>query len=344
MDEPDPADVSGEPLVRFGPGSVCVLYGAENPSRSVEKVKQVMSELATNVSAPMRFPHLAARDLEGRALELPDDFSGAFNLVVVAFQREQQAMVDSWVAWFESIATEHPTLRCYEVPVIATRWSPARRFIDGGMAQAVRAQEARRRTLTVYTDVRRVTDALAIDDTDTVTVLLVDADGRLRWRTTGPVSEHSGSELRAALVADASREPGPAGSLSIEQFEFAFESRFRPFLALIGVTPGTAHVTLTAERLVARFGPWTCETPIGNVRDVCRTGPYHWYKAIGPRGSFVDRGLTFGTTTEGGVCVLLREPVPGLTPVGPLRHPGITLTLAEPERFVASLRRRAGLA
>ena len=49
---------------------------------------------------------------------------------------------------------------------------------------------------------------------------------------------------------------------------------------------------------------------------------------------------TFGTTKHGGVCVLLREPVPGLTPVGPLRHPGITLTLAEPERFVASLCRR----
>ena len=130
---------------------------------------------------------------------------------------------------------------------------------------------------------------------------------------------------------------------SIEQFEFAFDGRLRPMLALIGVTPGTAHVTLTLERLVARFGPWTCETSIANVRGVCRTGPYRWYKAVGPRGSFVDRGLTFGTTTKGGVCVLLREPVPGLAPVGSLRHPGITLTLAEPERFAAALRRRAGL-
>ena len=90
------------------------------------------------VTGAIRFPHLAARDLEGRALELPDAFSGASNLVIVAFRREQQAMVDSWVAWWETIAAEHPSLRCYEIPVIATRWSPARAVIDGGMAQAVR--------------------------------------------------------------------------------------------------------------------------------------------------------------------------------------------------------------
>ena len=116
----------------------------------------------------------------------------------VAFRREQQAMVDSWVSWCDTIVgAVSGGSGATRFPVIATRWSPARAFIDGGMAQAVRAQEARRRTLTVYTDVRRVTDALAIDDTDTVTVLLIDSDGRLRWRTTGPVTERAGSDLLA---------------------------------------------------------------------------------------------------------------------------------------------------
>ena len=84
------------------------------------------------------------------------------------------------------------------------------------MAQAVRAQEARRRTLTVYTDVRRVTDALAIDDTDTVTVLLVDADGRVRWRTTGPVTEHSGAGLLATLTRDGSHN-GACGRTVVDR-------------------------------------------------------------------------------------------------------------------------------
>ena len=299
-----------------------------------------MSERRSEVGAVLRFPNVAARDLEGRAHSLPRDFSGTANLVVIAFRREQQRAVDSWIAWFESVAVEHVGLRCYEVPVLATRWSPARAFIDGGMASAVQDPEARRRTLTVYTDVRRVTDALVIDDTGAVTVLLVGSDGRVWWRATGPATEQAGTELRRALGAGDAGIVGAGEEAPVEQFEFEFDPRFRPVLAAVGVTPGTAHVTLTPDRLVARFGPWTFDTPVGNVREACRTGPYRWFKAIGPRWSFADHGLTFGTTTRGGVCVLLREPVPGLTPLHAVRHPGITLTLAEPDRFVTAVLRR----
>lgn len=40
------------------------------------------------------------------------------------------------------------------------------------------------------------------------------------------------------------------------------------------------------------------------------TGPYRWWRAIGPRGSGADRGFTFGTSTHGGVCLCFREWVP----------------------------------
>jgi hypothetical protein len=129
----------------------------------------------------------------------------------------------------------------------------------------------------------------------------------------------------------------------IERFDFEFEPAFRLLLALAGVTPASSRVTVSDDRLVARFGPFSCVTATSNVREVCSTGPYQWFKAIGPRLSFADQGLTFGTTTAGGVCVLFHEPVRGLAPVGPLRHPGLTVTVADPERFASSLRRRAGL-
>ena len=75
-------------------------------------------------------------------------------------------------------------------------------------------------------------------------------------------------------------------------------------LRLIGVRPGAAQVELNADgRLVATFGRLRVETPIANVCGYRLTGPYRWWKAIGPRGSLADHGFTFGSSTHGGVCI-----------------------------------------
>jgi hypothetical protein len=127
------------------------------------------------------------------------------------------------------------------------------------------------------------------------------------------------------------------------RFPFDMPRRFRPMLALLGVTPTTAFVDLTEERLLARFGPWVCQTSTGNIVDVRQTGPYRVLRAIGPRLSVTDRGLTFGTTTAGGVCLLFGEPVPGLDPLGLVKHPDLTVTVADRDGFEAAVRRTAGL-
>jgi len=146
-----------------------------------------------------RFPVLAARDLERTDRTLPDDLSGTWNLVVVAFRRQHQQLVDQWVAWHAGVAPERPGFECWEVPVLATLWSPARSFIDGGMAQAVREAHARQHTLTVYTNVAKAAYALDITDTGTITVLLVDADGRIRWRASGTPDDTGTAEVLALV-------------------------------------------------------------------------------------------------------------------------------------------------
>lgn len=127
-----------------------------------------------------------------------------------------------------------------------------------------------------------------------------------------------------------------------ERFAFDFAPRYRAPLAVLGITPHTAYVDVGDRELDAHFGPWRFRTPITNVRGVYVTGPYRWYRAIGARGSFADRGLTFGTTTRGGVCLVLAEPTPGLEPTGRFRHPGVTFTVAEPRRFADALLARMG--
>ena len=178
---------------------------------------------------------------DGREVALPAGLPAEWTVVIVAFRREQQELADSWVPWLEQRAAADPRLGFVELPAIGLQWQPARPVIDGGMAAAIRDQETRRRTLTVYTDIRRVTVPLGISDRGTIWLFLVDRAGRVL--------------------------------------------------------------------------------------------------------SLADHGLTFGTTTTTrGVCLQLRDPVPGIDPTGLIRHLSLTLTVADPQRFTAAMRHRAGMA
>jgi len=151
----------------------------------------------------VRFPEIPARSLERERYDLPGDFEGRRNVAVVAFRREQQQLVDTWLPHLLAIEAEHADLRVYEIPVISQRWGPARWFIDGGMAVGIADREACARTLTSYTDVGLVRQALLLPDDSTIATVLTGRDGRITWMTTGAFAEPAGEELRAALATEA---------------------------------------------------------------------------------------------------------------------------------------------
>ena len=149
---------------------------------------------------PPRFPRIQARSLEREQFDLPGEFEGRRNVAVVAFRREQQQLVDTWLPFLLALEAEQDDLRVYEVPTISRRWGPARRFIDGGMALGIADRQARARTLTSYTDVDLVQRALGLRDDTTIATVLTGRDGRISWMATGAFSERAGEELTAALA------------------------------------------------------------------------------------------------------------------------------------------------
>jgi hypothetical protein len=78
------------------------------------------------------FPTLQARNLEGAVLDLPEAFGRDPSVVIVAFRRAQQEQVDTWIPWLRQLEARRPGLEVYEIPAIGRRWTPVRRFIDGG--------------------------------------------------------------------------------------------------------------------------------------------------------------------------------------------------------------------
>jgi hypothetical protein len=145
------------------------------------------------------FPSVPARDLQGLDVRLPGAFQGRRNIVLIAFYRRQQALVDSWVPWLEEQSAADPELRFYELPTIGRIWAPMRNFIDGGMAAAIREPRILKRTFTIYGDVRQVTRPLAIEDRSTITVVLVDGSGIVRWSGAGGFDSDVAQDLLQAM-------------------------------------------------------------------------------------------------------------------------------------------------
>lgn len=125
------------------------------------------------------------------------------------------------------------------------------------------------------------------------------------------------------------------------RFEFRFTRPYRLAALPFGVTPRTAYVEVIQRadpELRVRFGPWSLRTPMSNVASAQRTGPYSFVRTAGPAHlSFTDRGVTFATNGDSGVCVQLHVPVRGIDPTGTIRHPGVTMTVADVAGLLAAL-------
>jgi len=128
---------------------------------------------------------------------------------------------------------------------------------------------------------------------------------------------------------------------SKRRFEFEFAPAYRRIARGFRVTPETAWVEVADETFEARFGPWHVRTPLTNIAGVDVTGPYAIWKTAGPaRLAITDRGLTFASNGERGVLILFETPVPGLDPLGLIRHPELTVTVADVDGLADLLRAR----
>jgi hypothetical protein len=127
------------------------------------------------------------------------------------------------------------------------------------------------------------------------------------------------------------------------RFSFRFDLRYQALAKRFGVTPEHAWVEVSDDELRARFGPWRLRTPLQNVASVELTGPYHFVKTAGPaRLGVTDLGLTFATNGDRGVLISFRKRVPGIDPLGVLRHGELTVTVAEPDELASALKERIG--
>src|ERR1700758_32567 len=122
------------------------------------------------------------------------------------------------------------------------------------------------------------------------------------------------------------------------RFDFRFAPAYRLAATPFGVTPTNAWVEIDDGHLVANYGLWRLRTPLANIRRVAITGPYRFYRTAGPaRLGVTDAGLTFASNGEKGVLMTFRRRVPAIDPLGLIRHPELTVTVADLRGLVSAL-------
>ena len=145
------------------------------------------------------FPEVSGRNLEGREFQLPRDFEGDVNLVLVAFQREHQRLIDSWMPAASAWADSYPGLQYYELPTIGSGYRLFRSLIDGGMRGGIPDIAARERTITLYLDKAAFRSELGLASAETVYALVVDAEGFVAQIVEGPYSDEKGAIIQSAI-------------------------------------------------------------------------------------------------------------------------------------------------
>jgi len=158
------------------------------------------------IGPPWVFPDVAGRDLAGREYRLPREFPATVTIAVIAFKRNHQEQVDAWITELvEAGIPQTPHERTdldrvvLELPVLSGRYQVARRFIDGGMAAAIRDPEVLARTITLYGSVDGLCEPLGITNREDVSVRVVTRDGVVVWGTTGQVNDADVADLLSVL-------------------------------------------------------------------------------------------------------------------------------------------------
>ncbi len=175
--------------------SVFVVFGLLLASVFVKGVRAQQ----VDVASAGKFPALESETLEKHAVQLPRDFQGERNLLLIAFVREQQKDIDTWLTQMKQYEDIDKEFRYYEIPTIEKMNRFMRWFINTGMSHGIPDKKARERTITLYIDKEPFKQSLRITDEKKIYALVVDRSGTVLWRATGPYDEASGKSLEDFL-------------------------------------------------------------------------------------------------------------------------------------------------
>jgi len=148
------------------------------------------------------FPTVKARTLNKDKITVPDNFSAAFNVLLISFGRDMQEPVDAWDAALTPLRQSSDHVQIYNTPLIPNPGAIVRGFINSGFRSIYKDESLRDRILILFVKEKEVFPALAIDD-DVKTaplVLVIEQDGTIIGRVQGLADEANVAAVAAFVT------------------------------------------------------------------------------------------------------------------------------------------------
>lgn len=147
------------------------------------------------------FPPVTAYSLDKQKVTLPGGMEGQTDLLLVSFETEQQKDIDSWMPVAEALQHSSFQFRYYQLPVFG-RENFIFRWWD---ASSLRTDETDPQLLhwivPLFIDRQKLIKDLDVPNQKQVVVLLVNRQGQILWRGSGPMTEPKRQSLLAAAGA-----------------------------------------------------------------------------------------------------------------------------------------------
>ena len=139
------------------------------------------------------FPEVTAKSLANTRESIPESAKGKVALIAVAFLRESQPQLDSWLEPFIDKFGSREEFTFYEVPMISSGYIFMKPMIDGGMRAGI-PSEKHKHVVTMYGDVEKYMSVLGLDARYGYAFLL-DLEGTIQWQGQGYATSESLKEL-----------------------------------------------------------------------------------------------------------------------------------------------------
>lgn len=151
-----------------------------------------------NAQTPAVFPGTLSYSLDKVKVNLPSDLEGKTNLLLISFEPEQQKDIDSWVPVATALQHTDFYFRWYRLPVSARENFVFRWWENSSMRSDETDPETWHWIIPLYVNKDEFRKALQIPNERDVVALLIDKQGHVMWRASGPLNPQKRASLLTA--------------------------------------------------------------------------------------------------------------------------------------------------